>query len=546
MSVMIYYKNSTLSINHDIKTLADYSDLKDKGQDPLGRVYLRVLGDQLELTPDKTKQATQRQVNDYVKALQKNIDADQKLNGVTEEKTDLKNRLSETFSKYLNAVIEDYSDDFDETIVIPNTMPTPEDFILIPEDNPFYKTDLIVIKDDFIGVMPLNGIKNSEFIEISKRMMELKQQRKVGSLFIAAEYVEVPADREYFKNEIKDMIVTLCTRREGRDIVNALIGQKNNIFIFPENTAKASFIQIENILIIRINSDLYVRLPTYRGLSSGNKGRKDELEETPLFIILGHEMIHALHYVLEKRIMYEARITREIPQIDNLEEQKTILGWGKINYNPIPLNAWQKNEMTKIESSQVIADMDFNDWAHEMDALQPPEPYFEWEEKSENGLRAAFGIPPREADHQKGELNTKKKKAEYLKKDFFLEIEHREKLSEVKKSFTPLSLSESFTPLFVELMSQQFGWQTFLNEAIEKACETKYWDLAIDLQKKGAEISRIKWGHTLDRNLLCALISEDEKTIGHLLDSREMCHRINNADWKNTIAIQQSALPGAL
>ena len=28
--------------------------------------------------------------------------------------------------------------------------------------------------------------------------------------------------------------------------------------------------------------------------------------------------------------------------------------------------------------------------------------------------------------------------------------------------------------------------------------------------------------------------------------SREMCHRINNADWKNTIAIQQSALPGAL
>jgi DNA-binding protein HU-beta/integration host factor subunit beta len=28
--------------------------------------------------------------------------------------------------------------------------------------------------------------------------------------------------------------------------------------------------------------------------------------------------------------------------------------------------------------------------------------------------------------------------------------------------------------------------------------------------------------------------------------SREMRHRINNADWKNTIAIQQSALPGAL
>ena len=28
--------------------------------------------------------------------------------------------------------------------------------------------------------------------------------------------------------------------------------------------------------------------------------------------------------------------------------------------------------------------------------------------------------------------------------------------------------------------------------------------------------------------------------------SREMRHRINNADWKNTIANQQSALPGAL
>jgi nucleoid DNA-binding protein len=28
--------------------------------------------------------------------------------------------------------------------------------------------------------------------------------------------------------------------------------------------------------------------------------------------------------------------------------------------------------------------------------------------------------------------------------------------------------------------------------------------------------------------------------------SREMHHRINNADWKNTIANQQSALPGAL
>jgi hypothetical protein len=36
-------------------------------------------------------------------------------------------------------------------------------------------------------------------------------------------------------------------------------------------------------------------------------------------------------------------------------------------------------------------------------------------------------------------------------------------------------------------MAREYGWQNFLNEALDKASEAGRWDLAEDLKNRGAE-----------------------------------------------------------
>lgn len=297
----------------------------------------------------------------------------------------------------------------------------------IPLDNPFFKFDLILIKDEYQGKMPLNGIKKSEFIEVTKKIITLKTDKNIGFLSISTEYLTKEYQRDlkvfsyhydsensqYYEREVMGAITRLCTRRIGRDILNGLIDQRvDKIMIRPIDSADHSF--SINHKSIFINPNILARLPTIQKSDEGQY----RLEETPLHIILGHEMIHALHSVKEYQSFGMRRLTT-IPNLNNLEEQKTILGWGEENYQYLPMSQELSYKMELdnadwdllIESEQnedILLERCVKGELKEDQVMEIlANEYFKWEEKSENGLRASFGIAPRAPDHQTSEMTTR-------------------------------------------------------------------------------------------------------------------------------------------
>ena len=110
----------------------------------------------------------------------------------------------------------------------------------------------------------------------------------------------------------------------------------------------------------------------------------EEYEDTPLFISLGHELIHAINYY-NNPVEFFQRVNKTKILISNLEEQKTILGWGGFNYEPKYLN----------KAHSFLLEVGGN-WDEILDKiLLINDSYFAWDEKSENGLRSIYGISPR-------------------------------------------------------------------------------------------------------------------------------------------------------
>jgi hypothetical protein len=313
------------------------------------------------------------------------------------------------------------------------------------------------------------------------------------------------------------MITTLCTREIGRELVNELIdGKEKIIFFLREDDDKGACFNHSchpNFHAIFINPNQLIKLPTYQGLSDEKMEFRDKFEYTPPFIILGHEMVHALNYTKDS-VKFQERldVEPEVPELDNLEEQLTILGWGDKDYKPKPIDRWQQDEITRSEGNEIIANMNFEDWDKSLEVKQSEakaDSYFLWQKESENGLRSVFGISPRTADHRNGEVITKTENTDEM--EFFSRIK-------VQNNMYNITWSEFFTPSFVEFMTWRFGWQEFLDLAMEKACEAECWDLTILLKEKGAsEISREIWGNKLDRGLIYAIVNEDNEKISHLL-----------------------------
>ena len=175
----------------------------------------------------------------------------------------------------------------------------------LPTDSPFHDTDLLIFKDTYAAHLPLNGLHPREY----KAALRLYTRLTEGGIDIKGS----PA----FQTLIKENFKALMTRRLGRVLLQKVCEAKDIAIV--EERRKGS-----NTLCttVSINPDS-VCLFTYR--SDGKKG----FLSTPLYIVLAHELIHALNYLEEKskqiaeRYKLEPTLHRDFK---DLEEQLTITG----------------------------------------------------------------------------------------------------------------------------------------------------------------------------------------------------------------------------
>src|ERR1700722_19789107 len=83
-----------------------------------------------------------------------------------------------------------------------------ENICEMPLDSVFLDTDLIILKDEYKGSMPINGIKEKDFKEISllfRKICEGNSKLKLNKM------------TQEFLNPVKEAIKTLLTREIGRN-----------------------------------------------------------------------------------------------------------------------------------------------------------------------------------------------------------------------------------------------------------------------------------------------------------------------------------------
>jgi hypothetical protein len=208
----------------------------------------------------------------------------------------------------------------------------------MPSNSPFLDSDLIILKNDYKGTMPINGIKEKDFKEISalfKAICTKKSSLKIIS-------------NPLFSNKIKESIKKLLTRGIGRKLIRKICNFNINIVIRkgerseykPEygyhnnyiNISKRTFdnCEILNVMDPDPKGSKRIKLQGEQPLKAGFD---------PLFVVLAHEIIHAIHFQEDPQI-FEERVAAKDQQYDNEEEKLTIEGFwlnshGKLIYDEL-------------------------------------------------------------------------------------------------------------------------------------------------------------------------------------------------------------------
>jgi hypothetical protein len=193
--------------------------------------------------------------------------------------------------------------------------------IEMPSNSAFIGTDLMILKNDYKGTMPINGIKEEAFKEISALFEAICTNN--SSLKIMSD----PS----FSNKIEEAIKTLLTRELGRKLIRKICNFNNPIRIGKgEDSRFVRSIDIINIDKQSLDNRIIVNVmdPDPRGNRRIELDGKQPVKAGfhPLFVILAHEMIHAVHY-LEDPQMLEERSEEEDEQYDTKEEKFTIEGF---------------------------------------------------------------------------------------------------------------------------------------------------------------------------------------------------------------------------
>lgn len=420
-----------------------YSKLAKSGKDQHGRVFLSVKNGQLCPTTHKSDRASNTRISKCIIKTIHDISAEAS-QGVKEKKIEEFvtgiDHFIDFFSKYIekNARFDDMG--FHEKIQA-STIP-------IPVDNPFYNTDMLVFKTSYKGALPLNGIREGDFLQMSNVIRTLRESKKMGALSIGSPDPPLPEmqkSQQKQENKLIDLLVQLCERKTGRELINSLIQQDKGLRLIPCDEIDAcavTHLRLGTSEVSRV--DIYLNPELIVSAEVTLNGRTYS-EDCPLFIVLGHEMIHVLHNFSDQHATKTRRDTAH-PKSDNLEELLTMTG-----YEVPPL----------ADGYQTLFQL--------------------WDPLSENGLRSVYGLPPRTEKHA-GSLTTQSIQVNPIKDAFFDRI----------KKDPKLDLSTVFTEKFKETVQIKYKWNDFLDKAAKHACKHSRWEIVTALITEGANSREVK------------------------------------------------------
>ncbi|WP_068468380.1 M91 family zinc metallopeptidase [Candidatus Protochlamydia phocaeensis] len=229
----------------------------------------------------------------------------------------------------------------------------------------FFGTDLIVFKNEYKGLMPLNGIKENELHRIVLLHQQIIQQQTPCLIETSN------------KKEIGEMLKLLMTRKLGRALIDQIIpsykNENKNLVIKLTSDSGSRFLYRDTTPTIEINEN-----DPHSIMRSPTTGELQPLVSTS-FITLGHELIHALHYI-QNPLLFSAYVNAEPLQnsrFHNLEEEETITTHliSPFNSNFEEINF---EEITRLEENGTLQEHIFF---------------------TENSLRSVFGFPLRFDHH---------------------------------------------------------------------------------------------------------------------------------------------------
>lgn len=261
-----------------------------------------------------------------------------------------------------------------------------ENQIAIPEDNPFVKLNVFVFRDDFEGDIPfLNGMKESEWREASEWLAGLKDNDAAGNL-------RLEDTLEPDKQKVIDAIAVLCTRKESRNLVKALVTSEQGCIIFCSPTVpnSASIMPAHPNATMQITGAapiLHLAVPETIDPTgwSGNillnpdlvshvnvhTPKGNEREPIPFPMVLAHEMIRVKHLMTDPKDFFSK--LKLAGGYESYEQQRSVTGWGKV-----------------VEKTDRPTEIGFEeDWDSAVGDLET------WDPLSENGLRSIFNLKPR-------------------------------------------------------------------------------------------------------------------------------------------------------
>lgn len=235
----------------------------------------------------------------------------------------------EVFENKLKHFQEDDSSDYEIEFT-----PLSFHFSEIPSDSPFADTDLILMDDVDYRLMPVNGIKKTEF----KETEELFKQIQNGTAKLQID----PTDQEFFDLVAQDIKI-LLTRKIGRKLITKICQKTQSTTVTKSvevKTAIGAFVGVKTSASYHPTEGKVVHNPHEQLLLIGiNPSGQRQFYTLPSYLLLGHELIHASdRETLGPKYYLPPTLEKEY---HNLEEQVVITGLSDDVSFPPQCEGWE-------------------------------------------------------------------------------------------------------------------------------------------------------------------------------------------------------------
>jgi hypothetical protein len=214
----------------------------------------------------------------------------------------------------------------------------------ISEASPLKESKLVVFDDNFTGMLPLNGITQTDF-----KKWEIIYEQIINN----QTPIRFEKDDPDFQKSLHQAFLMIISRPMGRREIEKIIFQSSSdperlkIVIKKTETeqTEAFPLTLDQGFILCINNQPH-RIPTQ--LPTGEK----ILVEIPFFSVLFHELIHISHFQQNLDANLNEKPTLQL-NFSNLEEQITITGLAH-PISPSVLNVIDEEDWSPIEQADYM------------------------------------------------------------------------------------------------------------------------------------------------------------------------------------------------